>query len=116
MDKSSFGEGNAERPAGGDRVFHGQTVMTVGERDSFLYTIKDPVGIHARPAGAIVGIAKNFKSEITLSSGGKTAKADSIISIMSLGAVCGTAITVRAVGEDSDGAISALKEYFRANL
>lgn len=32
----------------------------------FNYTIKDEVGIHARPAGLLVKEAKNFKSQILI--------------------------------------------------
>ena len=33
---------------------------------TFTYTIKDEIGIHARPAGMLVKEAKNFKSEILI--------------------------------------------------
>ena len=33
---------------------------------SFEYTIKDELGIHARPAGMLVKEAKNFASECTI--------------------------------------------------
>ena len=33
---------------------------------TFTYTIKDDLGIHARPAGLLVKTAKNFNSEITI--------------------------------------------------
>ena len=34
--------------------------------ESFCYTIKDEVGIHARPAGMLAKLAKGFKSEIMI--------------------------------------------------
>ena len=33
---------------------------------SFSYTVKDELGIHARPAGMLVKEGKNFKSKVTL--------------------------------------------------
>ena len=33
---------------------------------SFSYTVKDELGIHARPAGMLVKEVKNFKSKVTL--------------------------------------------------
>ena len=39
----------------------------------FEYTIKDADGIHARPAGALVNLAKAFDDEITISKGEKSA-------------------------------------------
>lgn len=33
---------------------------------SFSYTVKDELGIHARPAGMLVKEVKNFQSKVTL--------------------------------------------------
>ena len=41
---------------------------------SFEYTIKDELGIHARPAGMLVKEAKNFASECTITKDGKKKK------------------------------------------
>ena len=41
---------------------------------TFEYTIKDELGIHARPAGMLVKEAKNFASECTITKDGKTKK------------------------------------------
>ena len=38
----------------------------------FVYTIKEPVGIHARPAGLLVKVAKGFASSATLEKDGKS--------------------------------------------
>ena len=37
----------------------------------FQYTVKDPNGIHARPAGELVKYAKKFASSITVKKGEK---------------------------------------------
>ena len=37
----------------------------------FTYTITDPQGIHARPAGLAVKEAKKFESKITIEKGSK---------------------------------------------
>ena len=39
-----------------------------------VYTITDPEGIHARPAGLLVKEAKKFQSECTVTKGDKTKK------------------------------------------
>ena len=45
---------------------------------SFTYTIVDPVGIHARPAGLLVKTAKAFSgTEISVTKGDKTVKTPS---------------------------------------
>ena len=56
---------------------------------TFSYTIKDEVGIHARPAGLLVKKAKEFESKITLEKGGKTAEATKLMAVMSMGVKCG---------------------------
>ena len=38
----------------------------------FTYTITDPVGIHARPAGILVKAVKPFASTCTITKGDKT--------------------------------------------
>ena len=52
---------------------------------SFEYTIKDELGIHARPAGMLVKEAKNFASEFTITKDGKTKKLTQLMMLMSLG-------------------------------
>ena len=81
---------------------------------SFEYTIKDELGIHARPAGMLVKEAKNFASECTITKDGKTKKLTQML--MSLGVKQGDTVTVAANGEDEDAAIETLKAFFEANL
>ena len=77
---------------------------------TFEYTIKDELGIHARPAGMLVKEAKNFASECTITKDGKTKKLTQLMMLMSLGVKQG------ANGEDEDAAIETLKAFFEANL
>lgn len=97
-------------------VRHGEVLFTVGEPHSFFFTVKDPAGIHARPAGALVKLAKKYKSRITFSLGEKTADADSILSLMNLGAGSGARLKAEAHGEDEREALLALREYICGNL
>ena len=80
---------------------------------TFEYTIKDELGIHARPAGVLV---KNFTSECTITKDGKTKKLTQLMMLMSLGVKQGDTVTVTANGADEDAAIEALKACFEANL
>ena len=43
----------------------------------FTYTITDPVGVHARPAGLLVKEAKKYDSTITIDKAGKAVNATS---------------------------------------
>lgn len=45
---------------------------------TFEYTIKDELGIHARPAGLLVKEAKKFESECTITKDGKTKNSHSL--------------------------------------
>ena len=82
----------------------------------FTYTITDPVGIHARPAGLLVKAARAFSSAITLESGGKSAGATKLMALMSMGIKQGDAVTVTVEGEDEEQAAAAMEQFFRDNL
>jgi len=71
-------------------------------------TIKNKVGLHARPAALFVREAARFKSAITVRNGEKQANAKSILNIIALEANPGSVITVRAEGEDAEAALHAL--------
>lgn len=97
-------------------VRHGDVIMRFGEKNAFFYTITDPVGIHARPAGALVKLAKSFKSEIRFSAGDKSAEADSILALMSLGAKQGTRLKIEAHGEDEREALDSIRTFLCEHL
>lgn len=82
----------------------------------FEYTITDPLGIHARPAGAIAAEAKKFAAEITIAKGEKTADARRLFALMGLSAKAGDTLTVTCIGEDEDAAAEALRALLEANL
>lgn len=83
----------------------------------FDYTINDPIGIHARPAGMLVKEAKVFAdTTITVTKNGTTAKATQLMKLMSLGVKQGDVVTVAADGTNEDAAIATLKAFFEANL
>ncbi len=82
----------------------------------FNYTIKDEVGIHARPAGMLVKTAGKFSSGINIKCGEKTADAKKLFSVMGLGAKCGSEVTVTAEGTDESEAIDEMKSFFDNNL
>lgn len=83
---------------------------------SFEYTIKDELGIHARPAGLLAKKAKEFESEITLTKGDRSALCSRLLSLMSLGIKQGDKVSVTVVGGDEESAAEAMKEFFEKNL
>ncbi len=82
----------------------------------FTYTITNPIGIHARPAGLLAKEAKKFASVCTVTKGGQTQKLTQLMMLMAMGVKQGDTVIVRAEGEDEDTAIQELEAYFKANL
>ena len=83
---------------------------------TFNYTIKDEIGIHARPAGLLAKTAKGFESEVTVEKGGKSVNASRLMALMGLGVKCGDTITVTVSGVDEEAAAKAIEEFLAANL
>lgn len=74
--------------------------------------VNDPSGMHARPAGEIVRIVKNYPGcSVTLDNGSRKAGANSILGILSLGLKCGMDVTVRAEGENETVALEAVTSF-----
>ena len=82
----------------------------------FDYTIQDPEGIHARPAGVLVKEAKNYKSTITLTKGEKEVNVLKLFALMGLAVKCGETVTVKVEGEDEDVCVAAMEEFFKSNF
>lgn len=82
----------------------------------YMYTIEDPNGMHARPAGALASFAKRFSSDIRVRAGEKEADAKRLLSIMSLGATHGTELTFEVEGADEDTAVTELERFFKERL
>lgn len=83
---------------------------------NFEYTIKDEVGIHARPAGMLVKEAKKFESKIIFIKDGRSAEATKLMAVMGLGVKCGQTVTVEVAGTDEETASAALRKFFEENL
>ena len=82
----------------------------------FTYTVKDELGIHARPAGMLVKEVKNFQSKVMLEKDGKTVDASRLMAVMSMGVKQGQTVTITVEGEDEDAAYEAVKAFFESNL
>lgn len=83
---------------------------------TFEYTITDPVGIHARPAGMLVKEVKNYASNVTIVKGDRKADAKKLMVLMGLGVKCGETVTVEVEGADEDTSAAALETFFKENL
>ena len=83
---------------------------------SFEYTITDPVGIHARPAGLLVKEVKKYTSAVTVTKGDKSVNALKLMALMGMGIKQGDTVTVTIDGADEDAAAAAIEEFFKANF
>lgn len=83
----------------------------------FKYTITDPVGIHARPAGILVKEVKKYASSFTIANpDGKEANLTKLLAVMGLGIKQGQEVTVRIEGEDEEAAAEAVEKFFKENF
>lgn len=82
----------------------------------FEYTIQEPVGIHARPAGLLTKEAKKFQSTITVAKDGKEVNVLKLMALMGMGIKCGDTVTVKVDGPDEETAAPAMEEFFKAHL
>ncbi len=84
---------------------------------TFTYTITDPVGIHARPAGLLVKAVKDLDSEVTIEKEpGKGAAGTKLMALMGLGIKQGDTVTVTVEGGNEAANAQALEQFFQANL
>lgn len=83
----------------------------------FNYTVKDEIGLHARPAGLLVKEAKKFNSDINIiTDNGKSANAKKLFALMSLAIAKGDNITVTIDGSDECEAKETICEFLRTTL
>ena len=73
-------------------------------------TVKNQVGLHARPATFFIQKANEFKSSIWVEKEERRVNAKSLLGVLSLGILGGTAIKVIADGADENEAVDALEK------
>jgi phosphocarrier protein len=70
--------------------------------------IVNRLGLHARPAAEFVKIANRFTAHIVVSKDDLEVNGKSIMGMMMLAAECGSALLIRADGDDAQEAVDAL--------
>lgn len=83
---------------------------------TFSYTITDPVGIHARPAGLLVKAVKPFESTCKITKGEKTVDMRKLMALMGMGVKCGDTVEVSVEGPDEDVAAETIEKFFKENF
>ena len=84
----------------------------------FQYTITDPMGLHARPAGMLAKAAKALDSTVTIAKadGSKSAAATKLMAIMGMGIKTGETVTVTVEGGNEEANFAAMEQFFKENL
>ncbi len=83
----------------------------------FTYTVTDPVGIHARPAGLLVKAIKALDSTVTITKAdGKSAGGTKLMALMGLGIKQGDTIAITVDGGNEDANVASLEQFFKDNL
>lgn len=80
------------------------------------YTITDPLGIHARPAGMLVKKAAEFHSSVKIRKDDKEADGKRILNLMGLAAKKGDRITLLIEGPDEAETAEVLERFLKENL
>lgn len=83
----------------------------------FTYTITDPIGVHARPAGMLAKAAKALDSTVTIAKAdGKSAAATKLMALMGMGIKSGETVTVTIEGGNEEANAATMEQFFKENL
>ena len=78
--------------------------------------ISNQVGLHARPATFFIQKANEYKASIWVEKDDRRVNAKSLLGVLSLGIVKGTAITIIADGSDEEEAVAALSALIASDF
>ena len=78
--------------------------------------VNNQVGLHARPATFFIQKANEFKSSIWVEKEERRVNAKSLLGVLSLGIVKGTAITLIAEGVDEAASVDTLADLVESNF
>ncbi|HEX5064765.1 MAG TPA: HPr family phosphocarrier protein [Myxococcota bacterium] len=82
--------------------------MSAAQVHESEFVVQGELGLHARPASQFVALAARFRSAIHVGRGDEWVDGRSILSLLSLAASRGTALRIRAEGDDAAEAVEAL--------
>jgi phosphocarrier protein len=75
-------------------------------------TVRNKMGVHARPAALIVQTANRFPCDVTLAKDDQSVNGKSIMGVLMLAAPIGTVVIVRAEGEQAAACVEAIADLF----
>ena len=80
------------------------------------FTVTDPLGIHARPAGILVKEAKKYASKITVWKGDKSCDMRKLLALMGMAVKQGDTINVQVEGDDEEACAAAIEKFLKENF
>ena len=75
-------------------------------------TVRNKMGLHARPAALIVQTANKFACDVTLLKDGQNVNGKSIMGVLMLAAAKGTIVQVKTDGEQARECAEAIAQLF----
>jgi phosphotransferase system HPr (HPr) family protein len=81
-----------------------------------IVTVRNSQGLHARPADLLVREASRHNASISLEKSGHRVDCKSILSLLTLGAECGTEMSLTAEGVDAEQAVTMIAELFECGF
>ena len=107
---------------GGEPQKEMSTESKYSHHDSITLTedlvLKNPLGLHARPAATLIKIIKSFNSQVQIlnKDNGKECSATSLTALMGLGTVLGSKLQITVTGPDAKEAMAAIIDGFNSGL
>ena len=77
------------------------------------FKILQKLGMHARPAAALVNEMGKFKSTVLVAKDGLEINGKSLMGLMLLAAECGAILTIKVNGPDEAQVVEALDQLFK---
>jgi phosphotransferase system HPr (HPr) family protein len=78
--------------------------------------VANEMGLHARPASLLVGVASQYPCDVWIASGGRRVNGKSILQLLSLSAEAGTTLTIETKGGEAGRAIAELCALIRGGF
>lgn len=79
-------------------------------------TVVNRLGMHARPAAALVQRVLAFESDVLISFNGNRVNAKSIMGLLTLAATRGSRLQVTCKGADAEAAMKAVQDLFASRF
>ena len=73
--------------------------------------IKNPQGLHARPASIFVRIANKFESDISVKKGSENVNGKSIMGLLMLAANQGSTVEIETSGSDAEPMMQEIEKF-----